>query len=69
MRAARAATATQWWRRDGRAVARGIRGQLIAVDHEAGVVVTILASWPDAIDAGELAAQRAFVDAACAALR
>ena len=38
----------QWWRIDGRPVARGIHGQLVAVDREAGVVVAILCSWPEA---------------------
>ena len=38
----------QWWRRAGRTMARGIHGQLIAVDGE--TVVTILSSWPEALD-------------------
>ena len=38
----------QWWRIDGRPVARGIHGQLVAADREAGVVVAILCSWPEA---------------------
>ena len=38
----------QWWRIDGRRVARGIHGQLVAADREAGVVVAILSSWPEA---------------------
>ena len=38
----------QWWRIEGRPVARGIHGQLIAADREAGVVVAILCSWPEA---------------------
>jgi CubicO group peptidase (beta-lactamase class C family) len=45
----------QWWRRDDRTLARGIHGQLIAVDGE--TVVTILASWPDALDPALEAAQ------------
>ena len=40
----------QWWGRDGGLTARGIHGQLIAVDRRAGVVVTVLSSWPDALD-------------------
>jgi CubicO group peptidase (beta-lactamase class C family) len=40
----------QWWRRDGRTLARGIHGQLVAVDAPAETVVTILSSWPDATD-------------------
>jgi CubicO group peptidase (beta-lactamase class C family) len=51
----------QWWGRDGGPAARGIHGQLIAVDHRAGVVVTILSSWPDALDDALDAAQREFV--------
>jgi CubicO group peptidase (beta-lactamase class C family) len=45
----------QWWRRDGRTLARGIHGQLIAVHEE--TVVTILSSWPDALDPALEAAQ------------
>jgi CubicO group peptidase (beta-lactamase class C family) len=45
----------QWWSRDGRTLARGIHGQLIAVDSE--TVVTILSSWPDALDPALEAAQ------------
>ena len=55
----------QWWRRDERPMARGIHGQLIAVDREADVVVTILSSWPDATDATLEAAHRAFVTRVC----
>jgi CubicO group peptidase (beta-lactamase class C family) len=55
----------QWWSRDGRTVARGIHGQLVTVDRDAGVVVTILSSWPDATDAVAEAAQRALVAAVC----
>jgi CubicO group peptidase (beta-lactamase class C family) len=55
----------QWWHRDGRALARGIHGQLVAVDRNARVVVAILSSWPDATDAVEEAAQRALVGAVC----
>lgn len=40
----------QWWRRDGGALARGIHGQLIAVDPATETVLTILSSWPDATD-------------------
>jgi CubicO group peptidase (beta-lactamase class C family) len=40
----------QWWRRDGRTLARGIHGQLVAVDAATETVVTILSSWPDATD-------------------
>lgn len=49
---------SQWWQRDGRAVARGIHGQLIAADARAGTVVTILSSWPDATDRTLEAAHR-----------
>jgi CubicO group peptidase (beta-lactamase class C family) len=58
----------QWWRRDGGPMARGIHGQLITVDHRAGVVVTILSSWPEAMDAVLEAVQRTFVAEVCARL-
>lgn len=38
-----------WWRAGGRVVARGIHGQLVSVDHEAGLVVALLSSWPEAM--------------------
>ncbi len=53
----------QWWRRDGGPLARGIHGQLVAVDDRAEVVVAILSSWPDATDARLERAQRALVAA------
>jgi CubicO group peptidase (beta-lactamase class C family) len=52
----------QWWRRDARPMARGIHGQLISVDRDAGVVVTILSSWPTALDVTLDVTQRWFVD-------
>jgi CubicO group peptidase (beta-lactamase class C family) len=52
--------ANQWWRRDGRVTARGIHGQLIAVDP-GGTVVAILSSWPAAVDERRDARQRALV--------
>jgi CubicO group peptidase (beta-lactamase class C family) len=55
----------QWWRIDGRPVARGIHGQLVAADREAGVVVAILASWPDATPSEPGLAQLALVNAVC----
>jgi CubicO group peptidase (beta-lactamase class C family) len=55
----------QWWRIDGRAVARGIHGQMVAVDARAGVVVAILSSWPEATDAAQEAGQHALVAALC----
>jgi CubicO group peptidase (beta-lactamase class C family) len=58
----------QWWDRDGGLVARGIHGQLIAVDRGACVIVTVLSSWPDALDAALDAAQRAFVAEVCSRL-
>jgi CubicO group peptidase (beta-lactamase class C family) len=61
--------ALQWWRRDGRPMARGIHGQLIAVDHEAQAVVVILSSWPDATDDALEAAHRGLVDRVCRRLR
>jgi len=48
----------QWWRRDGRTLARGIHGQLIAVDAATETVVTILSSWPDATPPALEAAHR-----------
>jgi len=48
----------QWWRRDARTMARGIHGQLIAVDPATGTVLTILSSWPDATDRTLEAAHR-----------
>jgi CubicO group peptidase (beta-lactamase class C family) len=45
----------QWWRRDGLTMARGIHGQLIAVGGD--TVVTILSSWPTALDPALEAAQ------------
>jgi CubicO group peptidase (beta-lactamase class C family) len=58
----------QWWRRDARPMARGIHGQLISVDRDAGVVVVILSSWPDATDAALEAVHRRFVADVCARL-
>ena len=45
----------QWWSRDGFTMARGIHGQLIAVGQE--TVVTVLSSWPAALDRVHDAAQ------------
>jgi hypothetical protein len=58
----------QWWSRGQLVVARGIHGQQIAVDRRAGVVVTILASWPDATDAAHQMAQTALIAAVCDAV-
>ena len=55
--------ATQWWCMDGCVTARGIHGQLIAVDRSADLVVTVLSSWPDATDDAAEGAQRDFVSA------
>ena len=55
----------QWWRIDGRPVARGIHGQLMAVDREARVVVAILCSWPEATPSAPGLAQLALVNAVC----
>jgi CubicO group peptidase (beta-lactamase class C family) len=49
---------TQWWRRDARTVARGIHGQLIAVDPATETVLAILSSWPGATDRALEAAHR-----------
>jgi CubicO group peptidase (beta-lactamase class C family) len=53
----------QWWHRDGRAVAWGIHGQMIAAG--AGTVVAILSSWPAAVDAALDAAQRETIARVC----
>jgi CubicO group peptidase (beta-lactamase class C family) len=53
----------QWWRRDAGLLARGIHGQLIAVDRRTDTVVTILSSWPDATDSALEAAHRELVAA------
>lgn len=53
--------ANQWWQRDGAICARGIHGQLIAVDPDSRTVLTILSSWPAAVDAKLDAAQRVLV--------
>lgn len=45
----------QWWHSAGRTLARGIHGQLIAVDGE--TVVTVLSSWPAALEPALEAAQ------------
>jgi CubicO group peptidase (beta-lactamase class C family) len=45
----------QWWNRDGFTMARGIHGQLIAVADE--TVVTVMSSWPAALDRAPDAAQ------------
>jgi CubicO group peptidase (beta-lactamase class C family) len=58
----------QWWAGGGRVFARGIHGQLIAVDREHDVVMVILATWPDAQDAAAQAAQQAALQAATSRL-
>ena len=59
----------QWWRIGGGPAARGIHGQLVAVDRDAGVVVAILSSWPEATGDAPEAAQRALVAAVGERLR
>ena len=51
----------QWWHRDAGPAARGIHGQMVAVDRGAGVVVTVLSSWPFAMDPVLEATHRRFV--------
>jgi CubicO group peptidase (beta-lactamase class C family) len=58
----------QWWRIGGGPAARGIHGQLVAVDRAAGVVVAILSSWPEATGDAPEAAQRALVADVCRSL-
>ena len=60
--------ASFWWRRDDRLLARGIHGQLVAVDPASRTVVTVLSSWPTATDAVLEAGNRALVSAVCEAL-
>lgn len=60
--------ARQWWRRDGRTMARGIHGQTVCVDRPTRTVVAVLSSWPDATDARREAAHRRLVTDVCAAL-
>ena len=57
-RAGAEAYGNQWWQRDARTMARGIHGQLIAVDPAMGAVLTIVSSWPDATDRTLEAAHR-----------
>ncbi|WP_210494906.1 serine hydrolase [Patulibacter sp. SYSU D01012] len=57
--------AAQWWTLDGRTVARGIHGQLVAVDRDAGVVVAACSSWPAAENDLAFAAQRLMVSEIC----
>jgi hypothetical protein len=59
----------QWWGGGERVFARGIHGQLIAVDREHDVVMAVLSSWPDATDAAAQAAQQAALEAAVGAGR
>jgi CubicO group peptidase (beta-lactamase class C family) len=59
----------QWWHRDGRTMARGIHGQMIAVDPAMRVVVTALSSWPAAKDPALEAAHRDLVTSICERLR
>jgi CubicO group peptidase (beta-lactamase class C family) len=56
----------QWWGGGERVFARGIHGQLIAVDREHDVVMAVLSSWPDATDATAEAAQQAALAAVTA---
>jgi CubicO group peptidase (beta-lactamase class C family) len=50
-----------WWQMDGRLFALGIRGQMLAVDPAAGLVIAFLSSSPGPVD--ELQAQRVVVGA------
>ena len=55
----------QWWRRDRRTMARGIHGQLVAIDTATEAVVTILSSWPDATPPALEAAHREVTARVC----
>jgi CubicO group peptidase (beta-lactamase class C family) len=52
---------SQWWRRDGGPLARGIHGQLVAADPATQTAVAILSSWPEATDAAREARHRSLV--------
>jgi CubicO group peptidase (beta-lactamase class C family) len=55
---------SQWWRlTDDTTAARGIHGQLIAVDRSTRTVTTILSSWPTATDPDAEAAQFELIQA------
>ncbi len=56
--------ARQWWRREARTVARGIHGQLLAIDEPAGIAACVLSSHPDALAPALDARHRGFVAAA-----
>jgi CubicO group peptidase (beta-lactamase class C family) len=51
----------QWWRAGDFLMARGIHGQMIAVDPETRFVAAVVSSWPEAIDPEAAPAQRALV--------
>jgi CubicO group peptidase (beta-lactamase class C family) len=51
----------QWWRRDGRPLARGIHGQLVTADPATQTVVAILSSWPEATDSARETRHRSLV--------
>lgn len=57
--------AGQWWTLDGRTIARGIHGQLVAVDRDARVVVAACSSWPTAENDLVFARQRHMVSEIC----
>ena len=53
---------SQWWRLPGDVLAaRGIHGQLVAVDRGASTVTVMLSSWPAATDQDAEAAQFALI--------
>lgn len=55
--------ANQWWCFDGRPTARGIHGQMVTVDRDAGIVIAVLSSQPEALDPELNALQRRFASA------
>lgn len=55
--------ANQWWCFDGRPTARGIHGQMITVDREAGIVIAVVSSQPEALDPELAGLQRRFASA------
>jgi CubicO group peptidase (beta-lactamase class C family) len=59
--------ARKWWSGERLIAARGIHGQLVAVECETGVVVAILSSCPDELDPVEERGQLALVQAGVAA--
>jgi CubicO group peptidase (beta-lactamase class C family) len=69
VRAGTTGYADQWWCLDGRPTARGIHGQLVTVHRDAGIVITVLSSQPEALDPRLAEIQRTFAAAVIDRLR